>query len=235
MQHDNKISLGKISLAMAGVMLASSAQAVTLDIRHEYKHHSDQHATRVKVSDSINNFYYGLETKFGAEKDSDGSQAAMSNLERGDSEIDWGFKFKLDENWYIQPGMPIAFGDNKYALKPQLRIGYKASSIPLTTALRYRREFVNDSEDYHDDYQQNKVTFTMSYNHGKNKYWLEANYYKNEDQDIYDNTRENYDYILSAGRRIGSWFPYLELADVSSSSSSDTRQLKTRVGLKYYY
>ncbi|AVV32396.1 MULTISPECIES: oligogalacturonate-specific porin KdgM family protein [Cobetia] len=230
MKHYNKISL-----SIAALVFTTSAQAVTLDIRHEYKHHAKQHATRVKVSDSIDNFYYGLESKFASEKRDDGSQPAMGNLQRGDSEIDWGFKFKLDKNWYIQPGMPIAFGDGKYTLKPQLRIGYKASSIPLTTALRYRREYANYSEDFNDDYEQNKITFTMSYKHGKNKYWLEANYYRNEDKDIYNNTRENYDYILSAGRRMGSWFPYMELADVSSSSSSDTRQLKTRVGLKYYY
>lgn len=224
-----------IALTIAGLMLATSVQAVTLDIRHEYKHHTNQHGTRVKVSDSIDNFYYGLEAKFAADKEDDGSQSAMGNLERGDTEIDWGFKFNLGENWYIQPGMPIAFGDKKNTIKPQLRIGYRASSIPLTTALRYRREYSSYSEDSSDDYEQNKITFTMSYKDGKNKYWLEANYLRNEDKDIYNNTRENYDYILGAGRRIGSWFPYMEFADVSSSSSSDTRQLKSRVGIKYYY
>jgi hypothetical protein len=219
----------------SAIVFSSSVGAVTLDFRHGFKHHTEQHANRVKVSDSIGMFYYGLESKFASQEEEDGSQGMFSDLERGDSEVDWGFKYSLNDNWYIQPGMPVAFGDNKYSLKPQFRVGYRFDDMPLTTTLRYRRQFTYYTEDEGDDSVKNKVTFKIGFSPGDYKYWLETNYVYNEDQDIFDNGRESYDAILGAGRRLGSWFPYVEFADVGVSSDSDTRQLRSRVGIKYYY
>tara|TARA_Y100001001_G_scaffold159036_1_gene179401 strand:- start:769 stop:1488 length:720 start_codon:yes stop_codon:yes gene_type:complete len=232
-----KLFLGALSSAafMSTSIISTSVEAVTLDYRHEYKHHTEQHANRVKVSDSMGIFYYGLEAKFAGQSEDDGTQGAFSDLGRGDSEIDWGIKYPLDENWYIQPGMPITFGDGNNSLKPQFRIGYRASSLPLTTTLRYRRQYTSYSDDDREDYVQNKITFVMSYSPGDYRYWLELNYNYNEDRDIFDNGREAYDAIFGAGRRFGSWMPYFDLSDVGVSSDSDTRQLRTRVGLKYYY
>ncbi len=216
-------------------VFSSSAEAVNLDFRHEFKHHTEQHANRVKISDSIGMFYYGLEAKFAATPEEDGSQGAFSDLERGDSEIDWGFKYSLDDNWYLQPGMPIAFGDDKYSLKPQLRVGYRANDIPLTTSLRYRRQYTQYSEGEGDDYVQNKVTFKTGYSPGDYKLWLEVNYNYNEDKNIYDNGQEAYDVIVGAGHRFGSWFPYVDFSDVGVGSDTDTRQLRSRIGIKYSY
>lgn len=223
------------SLATLGLIFSTGASAVTLDFRHELKHHTDQHASRVKVSDSIGMFYYGLEAKFSGDRREDGSQDAFSDLGRGDSEIDWGIKHSLDDNWYIQPGMPIAFGDGNYSLKPQLRVGYRADSIPLTTSLRYRRQFTSYSEDSSDDYVLNKITLKMDYSQGPYRYWFEANYNHNEDRNIFDNSRTSYDAQIGAGRRFGAWMPYFDISDVGVGSDTDTRQLRSRVGIKFYY
>ncbi|MDO6460662.1 oligogalacturonate-specific porin KdgM family protein [Granulosicoccaceae sp. 1_MG-2023] len=225
----------RLVFLFSALVFSSAASAVSLDYRHEYKHHTDQHGNRVKISDSLGRLSYSLEAKFAATTEEDGSRSAFSNIARGDSEVDFEYKHPLQGNWYFQVGMPITFGDNKYSLKPQARIGYKASGIPMTTTLRYRRQFTQYAEGEGDDYVQNNITFYMSYGPSDYKYWMELNYYYNEEFDIYNDGRASYEAAFGMGRRFGSWLPYLELGDAGVSSSSDTRQLRTRVGIKYYY
>ena len=69
-------------------------------------------------------------------------------------EIDNTATYKIDNNWYLQMGMPIAWdwdepnandGDwkmKKVTFKPQFRVGYKAD-MGLTTAIRYRHEYAD--------------------------------------------------------------------------------------------
>lgn len=222
-------------LVAVAAALSSNAQAVSLEYRHDYKHHTKQHGNRVKLSASTGIFYYGLRVKFASVKNDDGSQDAFSRLSRGDSRLDWGIKYSFDESWYVQAGMPIVFGDKSNSLLPQLRLGYRASNMPLTTTLRYRRQITSYANDSSKDYSLNRITLGLTYKPNQNQYWLDINYFKNEDKDIFNNKSQNYDYRVGMGRRIGSWFPFLEFSDVAVSSDTDTRQLRTRAGIKYYF
>jgi len=228
-----KLSLSVLVAAAAALPL--SAQAVSLEFRHDYKHHSDQHGNRVRLSASTGMFHYGLRVKFAAVPNEDGSQDAFRRMNRGDSQLDWGIRYNLTENWYINTGMPIVFGDKNYSLLPQLQIGYRANSLPLTSTLRYRRQITSYANDSSKDYSLNRITLSLSYKPSQNQYWLDVNYYKNEDKDIFNNTAEDYDYRLGMGRRMGSWFPFLEFSDVKVGADTATRQLRSRVGIKYYF
>ncbi|MCZ8499360.1 hypothetical protein O9929_20830 [Vibrio lentus] len=53
-----------------------------------------------------------------------------------------GVRYAPDEKWYLQPGMPITFGDEKMTLKPaSFVLGIKPTRP--NNGLRYRHEFQN--------------------------------------------------------------------------------------------
>lgn len=134
-------TINKVTIALLTTVAAASVNAGSLDYRAEYKHESETYAQRIKIGSSVKisdpaKLYFSVEQKFQSNDTGD----FWNEVERGDSEFDWGVAYNLDKNWYIQPGMPITFADNKTTYKPQFRIGYKAD-FGLTTALRYRHEF----------------------------------------------------------------------------------------------
>lgn len=233
-------SATKIALVVASTLLASTATGATLDYRAEYKHDSDKYAHRIKMGGGTNlteetKLYFGVEQKFASDKDGD----VYNQLERGDSEFDWGIRHKLDEKWYIQPGMPITFGDEKTTYKPQLRVGYIAD-FGLTTALRYRHEFRNYTDS--DTIQRGKMTLTGAYKFSdeslKNlQLSYEANYVKSYDDEIVDNDNDyEWDLGMKIGYKMDNFRPYVEFWSATAGDNTDNdRQLKSRVGITYSF
>ncbi|WP_241901765.1 oligogalacturonate-specific porin KdgM family protein, partial [Vibrio breoganii] len=109
-------ALNKVTLALLTTVAATSVSAASLNVRHEYKSHTEQHSTRIKMGDSIGNFYFSGELKF---KGADGD--FMKDLENNGWELDLGYRYKIDgTNWTIQPGMPIEGRSAGMTYKPQL-------------------------------------------------------------------------------------------------------------------
>ena len=232
------------AVAISTILIAGPAAAGSLDFRSAYKHATEEYDHRVKIGSSTQigsqgSIYYSVEMTFGSEGDENGDEGFWSDLSRGDAEFDWGYRYSLNTNWYIQPGMPITFGEDKVTYKPQLRVGYKAD-MGLTTALRYRHEFQEyDSDSALGSVQQSKVTLTGSYKIKSNenlKLSYEANYVKNHDDIIlYDNDDWEWDAGIIIGYQFGNWRPYVEFWSVDQNSTSDDRQLRTRIGLTYTF
>ncbi|MDO6684852.1 MULTISPECIES: oligogalacturonate-specific porin KdgM family protein [unclassified Agarivorans] len=245
-----------LPIAIAAVFLSGTAFAGQLDIRTEYKHESEDHAGRIKIGDSTKvsdqgKVYYSVEMKFFSGDKVDGTPGGfLENLQRGDSEFDFGYRHKLNKKWYIQPGMPITFGSERITYKPQFRVGY-TSDFGLKTALRYRYEIRQyaDGKENGETWNKSKITLTGGYkvkSMPNLKLDYEANYWKSHEYEWdaeagkakdaqFNNGDDNWDAGIFIGYQIEKWRPYVEFWNSSVSSKTDQRQLKTRIGVKYKF
>ncbi|WP_338621508.1 oligogalacturonate-specific porin KdgM family protein [Agarivorans sp. OAG1] len=245
-----------LSIAIGALLIAAPVAAGQLDFRSEYKHETEAHAYRIKIGDSTKvsdagQWNYSVEMKFFSGKKEDGEYGGfLENLQRGDSEFDLSYKHKLNKKWYIQPGMPITFGDERVTYKPQFRVGY-TSDFGLKTALRYRYEIRQyaDGKENGETWTKSKVTLTGGYkvkSMPNLKLDYEANYWKSHEYEWdpisgtakdpqFNNGDDNWDAGIFIGYQIEKWRPYVEFWNSSVSSKTDQRQLKTRVGVKYKF
>ncbi|WP_022941334.1 oligogalacturonate-specific porin KdgM family protein [Psychromonas hadalis] len=243
--------LNKILIAISATLIAGTTTASTsIDFRHEWKAEDKKQASRVKMGHNygINDDWQGnigIEMKFRSYDATNTFEDVMLT----ETELDWGYTYKVNRNWELKPGMPIAITDRKTTFKPQLRIVYRAD-MGLTTALRYRYEIANyaDSADGDTSMEtgekinqphRTKLTLTGAYKIESMpalKLSYEANYIKSHD-DVrqYDGKDSDYDIGLKAGYRMGNWQPFTELWDVKVDSKTDQRQMKLRAGVKYYF
>lgn len=220
----------KIALAVVSTLFAGSLAAASLDVRQEYKHDSESYASRVKIGGGVGNHYFGVEAKQKGQP--------FSEWESGDNEFEYGYKFQVTDHWLIQPSMPITFSSDKVTYKPQVRVQYAFDS-GVKAKLRYRHEF----RDYTDESgesseQKSKVTGNLEYNYENLQLGFEANYEKGLDDQVYFNNKDmNWDMNLKIGYKEADWAwrPYVEFGNVSVSSTSDDRQLRSRVGVTYSF
>ncbi|MEZ9896502.1 N-acetylneuraminic acid outer membrane channel protein NanC [Vibrio breoganii] len=218
-------------LTACTVAISLPSSAASFDVRHEYKNHTEQHSTRVKMGDSIGNFYFSGELKF---KGADGD--FMKDLKNNGWELDLGYRYKVDgTNWTIQPGMPIEGRESGMTYKPQLRATYEFESVAgLNVSARYRYDIKTYSTGESTDLRH-RLTANVNYAYADWRFGFEGNYYNADGYELYNNTKEDYELNLTARRVIGSWAPYVEFGDVSTSPEKSTRELRSRVGVTYSF
>ncbi|WP_295891334.1 oligogalacturonate-specific porin KdgM family protein [uncultured Vibrio sp.] len=216
-------------IAMASVMTAGAASAASFDVRHEYKSHTEQHATRVKLADSIDNFLVDIEAKFKGEEGK-----FMKDLQNNGWELGLNYRHKLDDNWTLTYGMPIEGRTAGMTYKPQVRATYALDSVEgLSLSARYRYDVRQNNDS--DNQRRHRLTGNVNYSMDDWRFGFEANYYKADDYVIFDNDDTNYELNASVRRHMGQWAPYLEFGDVNTSSVKATRELRSRVGLTYSF
>lgn len=233
----------QVTLAVATTLFAGSISAASLDFRQEYKHDSEDWAGRIKIGGNTGNHYYGVEMKHSGN---------LSELQRSDSEFEYGYHFDLDDQWRVSTSMPITFGDKAVTYKPQVRVQYKFDS-GITTKLRYRHEFRNyasgttstglDGEE-HDFLDAGKITGNIEYNWSSWQFGFEANYKEDFFNDTWNlgnrDGKYEWDYNFKLGYKNGdsNWRPYVEFGNVQCNSTctdSASRQLRSRVGITYSF
>ncbi|WP_137674680.1 oligogalacturonate-specific porin KdgM family protein [Agarivorans sp. Toyoura001] len=219
-------------MLIGGVSLLSvNAMATSVDFRHEYKSDTKQHASRVKMAHTFeNNFSMALELKFKGEEGK-----FMEDLQSNGSEIDLGYRYKINDQWALIPGMPIEFGTSGTTYKPQLRLTYTPEKVKgLSVSGRYRLD-VKPGEDVKK--YRHRYTANIGYKYQQWAFGLESNYYyaDNSDYLLYNNDRTNYENNFTIHYSIGDWTPWLEFGDVSVSDQSSQRELRSRIGLRYNF
>ncbi|GAL20432.1 N-acetylneuraminic acid outer membrane channel protein NanC [Vibrio maritimus] len=226
-------TLNKVTVALVSVFATAAVSAASFDVRTEYKHTSKEHATRVKMGDSIGNFYYSGELKFKGEEG-----AFLKDLQNNGWELDLGYRFKLNDNWTIQPGMPIEARSKGMTYKPQLRVTYALDSVEgLSLSGRYRYDIrQNNGEDAQNE-RRHRITANLNYSLNEWRFGLEGNYYKADTDGyiLYNNKDTNYELNATARRHFGQWAPYVEFGDVNVDSTTDRRELRSRVGVTYSF
>ncbi|MEH0666152.1 porin [Vibrio scophthalmi] len=238
----NKVS--KVSVILASALAAASVSAASLDVRQEYKHDSGDYASRVKMSGSTGNHYFGAETKQKGKP--------FSDWQAGDNEIEYGYNFNLDDHWRVTVGMPVTFGSDNVTYKPQVRVQYKFDS-GITTKLRYRHEFRDYKEgtlkegrdgNEHSSLNASKITGNVDYTWDTWQFGFEANYKEDFFNDEWSVGNKDGKYEWDFNVKIGykasgsAWRPYVEFGNVQCNSSCDDstdRQLRSRVGITYSF
>lgn len=206
----------------------STVSAATFNVRQEFRSETGE-STRVKLGSNIGNFSFSGELKF---KPVDGSDKKAS--QNNGWELGLDYRFKINDNWTILPGMPIEAREKGMTYKPQIRVNYAFDSVEgLTLTARYRHDFYRNNSEV--DKQRHRLTTGVGYSTGDWKFGFEADLYKAVDYDIYDNGDSNYELNLTVARKMGKWTPYVEFGDINVSADSDQRELRTRIGLTYSY
>lgn len=212
------------------LLSAGSVSAASLDFRQEYKHDTEKYASRIKLGAGVGNYYFGVEAMQKGHMFSD--WASNGN------EFDFGYKYKINKHWMLIPGMPITFASGHVTFKPQLRVQYKFDS-GLTAKLRYRHEFRRFTDEKNRGVERaSKITANLNYNYKYLQLGLEGNFGKGHDNQVFfDNGDTNWDLLFQIGYKGKDWNvrPYAEFGNVSVSSTSSDRQLRSRVGITYSF
>lgn len=103
---------------------------------------------------------------------------------------------------------------------------------------RYRYEYSRNtdsgSEVDKDDGHMNRGDVWLGYNVGNLGFEINA-LYKKSDLVIYNNDKDDYEYNFRTSYKIDNMTPYVEVGNVSVSSSSEDRQTRFRVGMAYTF
>ncbi|WP_394241450.1 oligogalacturonate-specific porin KdgM family protein [Vibrio astriarenae] len=221
--------LTKVSIAVASLLSTTVVTAASLDVRHEYKSHTEQHATRVKLADSIGNFLVDIEAKF---KGEDGK--FLKDLQNNGWELGLNYRHKLNDSWTLTYGMPIEARTSGMTYKPQVRATYALESIEgMSLSARYRHDIRQNNGEANQN--RHRITGNVNYSVDQWRFGFEANWYKADGYDIFDNGDTNYELNTSVRYVMGQWAPYVEFGDVNTSSEKSTRELRSRVGLTYSF
>ncbi|QIA65490.1 porin [Vibrio astriarenae] len=220
---------GKLLLAASiiSTLASFSSSAAFLDYRQEYKHDSDAWASKIKLGTGIGNHFFGVESQ---QKGHifDGWKANVS-------EFEYGYRHRINESWRVIPATLVTFTNSGVTYKPQVQVQYFFDT-GIVTKLRYRHQF-KDLVDQ-DNQQTSQITANLAYNHNAFQFELSGNYWKSlDDIDMFNNKDSNWDANFKLGYREKDWSlrPYVELGNVSVSSKSSDRQLRSRVGLTYSF
>lgn len=214
----------------------TSVYATSLDFRHEYKSDTKQHSSRVKMGHTFdNNLSFDLEVKF---KGADGK--FMEDLQSNGTEIGINYKYQINDEWALIPGMPIEFGNSGDTYKPQLRLAYTPKALEgLSISGRYRLDIKpgESNTDSGDKRYRHRYTANLGYNYGLWSFGAETNYYYADSSDylLFNNKRSNYEHNLTVHYSMGAWSPWVEFGDVSIASDSGDRELRSRIGIRYRF
>ncbi|EPZ5430975.1 oligogalacturonate-specific porin KdgM family protein [Vibrio owensii] len=223
------LNMKKAAIATATLLMSTCVSAASLDFRQEYKHDTEDYSSRVKMGAGVGNHFFSVEAMQKGKP--------FSEWESKGSEFEYGYKYKLNDHWTLIPSMPVTFFDGSASYKPQLRAQYKFDS-GLVAKIRYRHQFREFSDDNKDMETLSYVTANLNYNINNFQLGLEANYTKgHDDQVFFDNGDTNWDAGIWIGYKAEGWDwrPYVQFTDVSVSSKSDERQLRSRVGVTYSF
>lgn len=229
------------SIIIFNSFLSTNLYAASIDFRHEYKGKTKEHASRIKLGNTFeNNLAISVELKF---KGKDGD--FMQDLQQNGSELSINYKYAINSQWAIQPGMPIEFGTGteqagNATYKPQLAIIYTPETIQgLSVSGRYRLDYKpgQTNVDAQNKEFRDRYTANVGYQFNNISLGLEVNYYQSHDPSyiLYDNKNTNYENNLAIRYNVGDWTPWVELGDVSVDSTSDLRELRSRIGISYSF
>lgn len=216
-------------------LLSSTASAVMVDLRHEYLDDSKANYDRVYISHRFDNgFGFAVEAK--TRSGGDDQERPFSEFGDNGDEYTLSYQFSTSD-FVIQPGFVLETASSTAIYKPYLRVQYNIND-QWWVAVRYRYEYSRNtdsgSEVDKDDGHMNRGDVWLGYNVGNLGFELNA-LYKKSDQVIYNNDKDDYEYNFRTSYKIDNITPYVEVGNVSVSSSSEDRQTRFRVGMAYTF
>lgn len=215
-------------------LLTATAHAGYVDYRHEY-YDDGRNYDRVYMS---HRFATGFGVAVEAVSRSDDSQSndALNNMESNSNEYTASYQFDW-QNLVWQPGIAVEMGDNIAIYKPYIRVQYNLNDC-WWTAFRYRFEYTRRNSDGKDDRMVYRPEVWLGYNINNWMFELNGIYKIADNEELYNNKKEDYEYNFRVAYKIGSWVPFVEVGNVSSGYNTATtsdRQTRYRMGLGYNF
>lgn len=215
-------------------LLTATAHAGYVDYRHEY-YDDGRNYDRVYMS---HRFATGFGVAVEAVSRSDDSQSndALNNMESNSNEYTASYQFGW-QNLVWQPGIAVEMGDNIAIYKPYIRMQYNLNDS-WWTAFRYRFEYTRRNSDGKDDRMVYRPEAWLGYNINNWMFELNGIYKIADNEELYNNKKEDYEYNFRVAYKIGSWVPFVEVGNVSSGYNTATtsdRQTRYRMGLGYNF
>nr|WP_024967359.1 oligogalacturonate-specific porin KdgM family protein [Pantoea sp. IMH] len=222
----------KKSLLLLLPLVATSAQAVYVDVRHEYLDDSKANYDRAYISHRFDNGF-GFAIEAISKSGGDDSNKAFNDMEVQGNEYTASYQFSTGAVAW-QPGMVLETGNGYSVYKPYFRATWKLDDSWWLGA-RYRYEYIRRSSDIRDDDTINRMDVWAGYKWNKFDWTLEGIYKRADKYDLYDNSKNNYEYNFRTAYLTGNWSPFIEVGNVSVRSTSDERQTRFRIGVGYTF
>ena len=211
-------------------LLSCAAQAGYVDYRHEY-YDDGRNYDRVYMSHRFGTGF-GVAVEAVSRSDEKQSNDALNNTESNSNEYTASW-----QGFVWQPGIAVEMGDNMSIYKPYLRVQYNINDS-WWTAFRYRTEYTRRNADGKDDRLVYRPEMWLGYNIDNWMFELNGIYKFADNEDLYNNKKEDYEYNFRVAYNIDSWVPFVEVGNVSSgynTATTDDRQTRLRVGLGYNF
>ncbi|USR60884.1 oligogalacturonate-specific porin KdgM family protein [Lelliottia amnigena] len=226
----------KKSLVLASLVGASfAAQAVTVDLRHEYID-SGSNADRVAVSHRFaNGFGFSVEAKW--KSGGDKADRPFSDTVGNGHEDQISWRWKATDNIALTPGFTLESNDSRTIYKPFLHAQYSFNN-GFYVAARYRYDYTRyPSSAEKDDDKVNRGDAWLGWVMGDFRTELNYVYAKSSEGTIRSNNKDySEEYNAKLAYKIDkNWSPYVEVGNVNGSKTTDERQTRFRLGVAYSF
>lgn len=222
--------------------ISLNAMAVTLDYRHEMQDTvGNSHKDRLLMSHRFNNgFGLSLEGKWKG-YDTKKDKAFNETVSNG-TEVVASYVYKFDKTFSIEPGFSLDSSSNANNYRPYLRAKTNIAD-GLSFSLRYRPYYKRLNSNIGTQKETAETGYNMtgvvSYNFLKD-YQLdyELDYKKTNSAGVILANNDSYEWahdVKLTYKFDKNWSPYLALGNVPGSKTSDERQTRYRVGIKYSF
>jgi len=197
-------------------VLAGTAHAGYVDYRHEY-YDDGRNYDRVYMSQRFASGF-GVALEGISRSDDADAKKPLNNMETNGIEYTANYQFTWSNLVWL-PGIAIETDENQTIYKPFVRVQYNINDN-WWTAFRYRFEYTRRNAEGRDDRRVNRPDKFA------------------EAENLYNNTKRDYEYNGRIAYKFGSWVPFVEVGNVSSgykTATTDDRQTRYRVGIGYNF
>jgi hypothetical protein len=215
-------------------VIAGAAHAGYVDYRHEY-YDDGRNYDRVYMSQRFSSGF-GVAVEGISRSNDTQAKKPLNNMESNGVEYTASYQTTWNDLIW-QGGIAVETGDNIAIYKPYLRVQYNINEN-WWTAFRYRYEYARRNAQGRDDRHLNRPEAWIGYNTGNWMFELNGFYKFAENENIYNNTKTDYEYNARVAYKYGSWVPFVEVGNVSSGyngATTDDRQTRYRIGLGYNF
>lgn len=225
----------KKTLGLASLIATSfAAQAVTVDLRHEYID-SGTNADRVAVSHRFDNGVgFSVEAKW--KSGGDKADQPFSDVVGNGHEDSLSWRWKATDHIAVTPAMTLESTDSRTIYKPNIHVQYSFDN-GFYVAARYRYEYTRyPSSDNKNDDKVNRGDAWVGWVMGDWRTELNYVYAKSTEGEIRNNNKSwstEYNAKL-AYKWDKNWAPYAEIGNVGVKTT-DERQTRFRVGVAYSF
>lgn len=215
-------------------VIAGAAHAGYVDYRHEY-YDDGRNYDRVYMSQRFATGF-GVAVEGISRSNDTQAKKPLNNMESNGVEYTASYQTTWNDLIW-QGGIAVETGDNIAIYKPYLRVQYNINEN-WWTAFRYRYEYARRNAQGRDDRHLNRPEAWIGYNTGNWMFELNGFYKFAENENIYNNSKTDYEYNVRVAYKYGSWVPFVEVGNVSSAyntATTDDRQTRYRIGLGYNF